>query len=121
VYFAGSVPRAQVGAWMRSFDALVLPSRETAGWKEQFGRALVEAMAVGTPCVGSDSGAIPEVIGAAGAVFPPGDAAALAAALERVVADRPRLSREASRRADEYTWERFAERTAAFLAGLERR
>lgn len=121
VHFAGAAPRALVGAWMRSFDALVLPSRETAGWKEQFGRVLVEAMAVGTPCVGSDSGAIPEVIGGAGAVYPPGDGRALASALERVLADRARFSAAALARAEAFSWERFAERTAAFLQSLGER
>ncbi len=115
VHFAGASPRALVGGWMRSFDALVLPSRETAGWREQFGRVLVEAMAVGTPCVGSASGAIPEVIGGAGAVYPPGDGPALARALERVLAQRGPLSAAAFARAGMFSWERFAERTAAFL------
>lgn len=46
-----------------SFDLLVLPSRTDYFWKEQYGRVLVEAMACGTPVVGSQSGAIPIVIG----------------------------------------------------------
>jgi glycosyltransferase involved in cell wall biosynthesis len=65
-------------AMMRSFDLLVLPSRTTANWKEQFGRVLIEAMACGVPPVGSDSGEIPHVIGNGGRTFPEGDAAALA-------------------------------------------
>lgn len=121
VHFAGPSPRSFVGAWMRSFDALVLPSRETAGWKEQFGRVLVEAMAVGTPCVGSDSGAIPEVIGGAGAVYPPGDERALASALARVLAERERFSAAALAASEAFSWERFAERTATFLESLGRR
>jgi len=67
------------------FDVLVLPSRTTRVWKEQFGRVLVEAMACKVPVVGSDSGAIPEVIGDAGLVFPEGDAEALAACLRRLI------------------------------------
>lgn len=46
-------------AFFASIDVLVLPSRTTATWKEQFGRVLVEAMACQTPVIGSDSGEIP--------------------------------------------------------------
>jgi glycosyltransferase involved in cell wall biosynthesis len=59
---------------MSAFDALVLPSHTAKGWKEQFGRVLVEAMSCGTPPIGSDSGEIPIVIGDAGLVVPEGQA-----------------------------------------------
>ncbi|MBM5802195.1 MAG: glycosyltransferase family 4 protein, partial [Cyanobacteria bacterium K_DeepCast_35m_m2_023] len=58
---------------MQQFDALVLPSRTTSNWKEQFGRVLIEAMACGVPVIGSSSGEIPHVIGDGGLVFPEGD------------------------------------------------
>jgi glycosyltransferase involved in cell wall biosynthesis len=61
-----------------------LPSLTTPRWKEQFGRVLIEAMACGVPVVGSDSGEIPQVVGDAGLIFPEGDAAGLAAALQRL-------------------------------------
>ena len=47
----------------------------------------MEAQACGVPVVGSSSGAIPEVIGEAGLVFPEGNAAYLAVALQRLRAD----------------------------------
>ena len=72
---------------MRALDALVLPSRTTPSWKEQFGRVLIEAMSCGVPVVGSSSGEIPHVIGDAGLVFPEGDVAALRAQLARLAAD----------------------------------
>lgn len=59
-------------------DILVLPSLTRENWKEQFGRVLIEAMACGLPVVGSDSGAIPGVIGNGGLIFPEGDVDALA-------------------------------------------
>jgi glycosyltransferase involved in cell wall biosynthesis len=70
-----------------AFDVLVLPSLTMPHWKEQYGRVLTEAMASGVPVVGSDSGAIPEVIGEAGLVVPEGDPAALAAALDLALFD----------------------------------
>jgi glycosyltransferase involved in cell wall biosynthesis len=76
-------------------DVLVLPSRTTPTWKEQFGRAIVEALWCGVPVVGSDSGEIPWLIGLTGGglVFAEGDRAALAAQLARLRMD-PQLRRE---------------------------
>jgi glycosyltransferase involved in cell wall biosynthesis len=76
-------------------DVLVMPSHTTNTWKEQFGRAIVEALWCGVPVVGSDSGEIPWLIGLTegGLVFPEGDVEALAALLARL-RDAPQLRRE---------------------------
>jgi glycosyltransferase involved in cell wall biosynthesis len=60
-------------------DVLVLPSRTTPTWKEQFGRVIVEALWCGVPVVGSDSGEIPWLIQVTGGglIFPEGDVGAL--------------------------------------------
>ena len=84
VQFVPPMPPAKVAAYLCQLDALVLPSLTTQVWKEQFGRVLTEAMACGVPVVGSNSGAIPEVIGQAGLIFPEGDAAALADHLQQL-------------------------------------
>jgi glycosyltransferase involved in cell wall biosynthesis len=70
-------------------DVLVLPSRTTPRWSEQFGRVLVEALWCGLPVVGSDSGAIPWVIQTTGGglVFEEGNPEALASALKRLQED----------------------------------
>jgi glycosyltransferase involved in cell wall biosynthesis len=78
-------------------DVVVLPSCTTRVWKEQFGRILVEAMACKVPVVGSDSGAIPEVVGDAGLIFPEGDAAALVECL-RQLKESPELRQELAER-----------------------
>lgn len=73
----------------RGLDVLAVPSRSTPDWTEQFGRVIVEALSLGVPVVGSDSGEIPwllELTGG-GLVVPEGDVAALAGALERLRAD----------------------------------
>src|SRR5262249_36913870 len=48
--------------YLNCMDVLALPSLTAPHWKEQYGRIIAEAMACGVPVVGSDSGAIPEVI-----------------------------------------------------------
>jgi glycosyltransferase involved in cell wall biosynthesis len=78
VTFIDWVASTEMPQQYEKIDVLVLPSLTRPNWKEQFGRVLVEAMAAARPVVGSDSGAIPGVIGSAGLVFPEGNVAALA-------------------------------------------
>ena len=75
---------AEVARVMHALDALVLMSRTTRTWKEQFGRVIMEAQACGVPVIGSDSGSIPGVVAGGGWIVPEGDAAALAALLCRL-------------------------------------
>ncbi|AUW95069.1 hypothetical protein BXT84_14830 [Sulfobacillus thermotolerans] len=72
---------------LNGVDVLVLPSRTTARWKEQFGRILTEAMATEVPVIGSSSGEIPQVIGDAGLVVPEQSPTALAEALQTIFVD----------------------------------
>jgi glycosyltransferase involved in cell wall biosynthesis len=76
---------AQMPDVYAEMDLLVLPSRTTLTWAEQFGKVLCEALLCGVPVVGSSSGEIPWVIETSGGgrVFPERDAAALA----RTIAD----------------------------------
>jgi glycosyltransferase involved in cell wall biosynthesis len=73
-------------------DVLVLPSRTTSAWKEQFGRVIVEALWCCVPVVGSDSGEIPWLIELTGGglVFPEGDHESLTARL-RALREAPEL------------------------------
>jgi glycosyltransferase involved in cell wall biosynthesis len=104
-----------------TFDVVAVPSLDTPSWIEQFGRVAVEAMASGAVVVASSSGALPEVVGDAGMLVPPGDAAALAAALTRL-RDEPELRgklREAGlERARRYAWSEVAARQHAFYDEL---
>jgi glycosyltransferase involved in cell wall biosynthesis len=104
---------ADVPGELRRLDALVLPSRTTPRWKEQFGRVLIEAMSCGVPVIGSSSGEIPNVIGEAGLVFPEGDVAALAAAIGRV-ADDGALRDELARRGRERVLGHYTQASLAY-------
>ena len=75
-------PRDQIPALMQSARALVLASKRTAKWEEQFGFVLLEAMATGLPVVATRSGAIPEVVPPWNPLVPEGDVAALAAGIQ---------------------------------------
>ena len=88
-----SIPHEAVPDYLRAIDVLVLPSRTTPHWKEQFGHILIEAMACGTPVIGSDSGAIPEVVGDAGLIFPEGDVPALTNYLRTLSQDQTQIER----------------------------
>jgi len=109
------VPHAGVPRVMKEFDALVVPSETTPTWKEQFGRVIAEAFSMGLPVVGSDSGAVPEVIGDAGLVFPERNHKALAACLQSLI-DNPELLRDLSakgraRAMELFTWRKLAQQT----------
>ena len=88
VDMVGILPSDQVKALLRTSDVLVLPSRRTKVWEEQFGRVLAEAMAEATVTVGSRTGAIPEVIGNDKLVFEEDDHNALSAILENLATDQ---------------------------------
>lgn len=123
VHFTGAAPSWEMPRRLAALDVLVLPSRTTSRWKEQFGRVLVEAMACGVPVVGSDSGEIPRVIGDAGIVIPEGDVSAWSAALA-CLRDAPHRRAELGARGRDrvkchFTGARIAQRTAAFYREVE--
>jgi len=105
----------ELSAWYHAADVFCLPS---VARSEAFGLVQVEAHAAGTPVVSTD---LPTGVpyanpdGVTGLTVPPGDAAALAAALDRLLGDdelRARLGRQAQARAlREFTVPRMVART----------
>jgi glycosyltransferase involved in cell wall biosynthesis len=92
---------------------------------EGFSLPAVEAMACGVPVVGTDGGAVPEVIGRdgeTGIVVPAGDPDALAQGILRALADpglRARIGAAGRARAlGNFTWRRTAEGTAEHYRAL---
>ncbi|MCW2500002.1 MAG: glycosyl transferase group 1 [Frankiales bacterium] len=110
---SGFVPHERVPALLGSLDVLVLPSTY-----EELGSVLIETMAVGTPIVAADVGGVPEVVrhGETGLLVPPGDVAALAAAIDLLVADGELASRLGAcgrTAAQRFAWPRLAGSVAA--------
>ncbi len=107
-----AVRNESLGEHLLKMDVLVLPSRTTPTWVEQFGHILLEAMALGVPVIGSSSGEIPNVIGDAGLVFEEGNTSELAMQLDTLQTDEntrvllARLGRE--RVTEHFTHEKIA-------------
>ena len=119
VHFYPAVSADEVAKYLSMLRVLVLPSRTTDTWKEQYGRILIEAMACGIPVVGSSSGAIPEVIGEAGLIFPEGDESVLAAHIQKIILI-PELweqySKAGRRRAEKFSASEFADSVYKFIS-----
>ena len=122
VVMAGFVPRAETARFYQAMDVMVLPSRSSATLAEQFGNVLAEAMLCGTAVVGSTCGAIPDVIGDGGLVFPEGDRESLAHCLQRLRDDpteRGRVAQRGMQRAlEEYSASALARRFREFCIDL---
>jgi glycosyltransferase involved in cell wall biosynthesis len=90
ILLLGFVPHEETPRYLAAFDLLVLPSETQPNWKEQFGRVIVEALACGTPVIGSDSGEIPNLVRTSGGglVFRERNAAAFADNLQTMISDK---------------------------------
>lgn len=78
-------PSANPYAHMKRFDIATLPSRD-----DPFPLVVLESMTLGTPVVAFGVGGVPDQIGDAGVVVPPGDVGAFADAIVALVLDERR-------------------------------
>jgi glycosyltransferase involved in cell wall biosynthesis len=109
IEFIGGRPPEEVVAWMQRSAVLVLPSRA-----EAFGAVLVEALACGTPVVSTRCGGPEEVVNdRVGRLVPSDDEAALADAIEDVLAHRDRYDPDQLRAyaLSGFSWDTIARRT----------
>lgn len=109
VEFLGSMTNEAVLDWMSTLDLYLQPS-DTEGLP----RALIEAMSVGCPCVGSDAGGIPELIDKE-SIFPRGSVPDLANAICRVMAKPEYFAKRNYRKAQQYSLESITNKRNAFF------
>jgi glycosyltransferase involved in cell wall biosynthesis len=120
---AGPLPRERLPVAYAAADVVVVPSIATRRFLEPWGLVCNEAMSQGRPVIATDAvGAAAGGLvrdGETGLVVPAGNEGALAAALERLLADsrlRADLGRRARKAVGAYSYERAA---AGFAAALE--
>jgi glycosyltransferase involved in cell wall biosynthesis len=109
VRFSGFVNEADKPALYRGAAALIFPSLY-----EGFGLPPLEALACGTPVVGSNAASLPEVVGDAGVLLPPFDARGMAGALIQLATNQGfhlKMSRRALDQAARFSWNRTARAT----------
>lgn len=116
--YAGSVPFEKLHELHREADLFVFASS-----CENMPNVLLEGMAAGLPIACSNRGPMPEVLGDAGLRFDPERPVEIAAVLRRLAEDdalRTRLAAAAFERARQFSWERCARETLAFIAAVAR-
>ncbi|HXV35653.1 MAG TPA: glycosyltransferase [Myxococcota bacterium] len=90
---------------------------------ENMPNILLEGMASGFPIACARRGPMPEILGDAGIYFEPEDAVSIEEALRALICDaalRAKLAAAAHARARDYSWERCARDTFAFLERVAR-
>ncbi len=122
VRFLGKIPDAELPDHFRACDVFVMPSRLDPPHVEGFGLVFLEANACGKPVIGARTGGIPDAVadGETGLLVAPDDAAGLADAMTRVLAD-PDLARRLGERGrarvlEGFTWNHLADRLYEAMA-----
>ena len=118
VSFVGSLDQHRLALYYAAADVCAVPSLT-----ESFGLVALEAMACGTPVVGTRVGGLQKLIedGESGLLVPAGDYQALAEAIETVLTD-PRLhmhlAHGARDRAEHYTWRNVGDKMETLYAKI---
>jgi glycosyltransferase involved in cell wall biosynthesis len=116
VHLLGRLEPAEVAAWLSRASIYALPARY-----EPFGLSVLEAAIAGCALVLGDIPTLRENWGGAAVFVPPGDSVALAAAIQRLIADEPerkRLTELAIQRSREFSVDRMAGQCLAAYAEI---
>jgi glycosyltransferase involved in cell wall biosynthesis len=116
VVFSGPISDAELRTLYAGAAVFVCPSRY-----EGFGLPALEAMALGAPVVCADAASLPEVVGDAALLFPPGEQVMLADAVARILRDqalRHQIVTAGRSRAAQLTWANTAAATVAVYSAV---
>lgn len=112
VHFTGRIPASDFARYYAEATMAVVPSLY-----EGFGMPAGEAMACGVPVISTTGGALPEVVGNAAYLVPPGDSPALAKAIVTLLDNhelRASLAEAGLKRVKgSLTWDHAAKKTVA--------
>jgi glycosyltransferase involved in cell wall biosynthesis len=108
--------------YLNAMDMLVAPSQTLPNWREQQGRMLIEAMACNVPVIASDSGEIPNVVGAAGTIVSESDLDGWVNAIQALI-NSPELRKQSiaagrERVETKYSWSIVARQKIEFFESL---
>lgn len=101
------VPFAQVPEYLLAADVVAVPQRDTSDTRGQVPAKIFDAMALAVPVIATRVSMIPEILEGCGALVPPGDVAALAQGIGRLL-DHPDEARVLGQRARERCIERYS-------------
>ena len=116
VILKGYVDDDQLQQLYRNARCLVMPSLY-----EGFGLPVLEAMKFGIPAIVSESGSLPEVTGIAGLFVKASSQESIAKAIELLMRDtelHARLSEQARKRSNDFSWQKAAKQTLAVFGNL---
>lgn len=112
-HYAGKIDTNSLVSQYSSATMLVVPSIY-----EGFGLPAAEAMACGTPVISTTAGALPEVVGDAGILVPPGDTGALVESIKSLLDDEAKRKELGARGVERvkrlFNWDNAAGQTADY-------
>lgn len=116
IRFAGPMRGEALARELNRYQIMVIPSRVLEG----FGVVALEGIASGCVVVGADAGGLPEAIGAAGRIFPMGDAPAMARQIKDLLGNRNAMKHHQSHAAEHLQRHTAARAAAGYGAVCEK-
>jgi glycosyltransferase involved in cell wall biosynthesis len=112
----GEVAFDEAPRWLIGADVVAEPQRDTPDTVGQVPAKLFDAMALARPVVSTRVSMIPEILDGCGVLVPPGDVGALAAAMDRLLAEPALVRRLGEAARADFLWRFTRERFRAELA-----